>query len=194
MNTFSFVRRVPSFHARDQRGIALATALILLIVVTLLGMAAVRGTIMQQKMTSNYYDRELAFQAAEAALRQGETAVTASSGGLGSFRDCQSTSTNKCVPDPFTDSTVTPTKVLSANFNPGALMGNGVAAKQPQYVVEYLGKFNIPPPNVSQISNCSGYGPCVTQTQADFYRITARSGPADVQGRATVTLQTVFRR
>lgn len=190
MTTFSFSRRAPSLHGRTQRGIALATALILLIVVMLVGMAAMRGTILQQKMTSNYYDREMAFQAAEAALRQGEAAVTASAGGLAGYRDCQSTSTIKCVPDPFNDTTVTPTQV-SSTTSFSTLLGAG---NKPLYVIEYLGKFNIPPPNVSQISNCSGYGPCATQTQADFYRITARSGPTDVQGRATVTLQTVFRR
>lgn len=183
------IRPVSSPGGQRQHGIALATALILLIVVTLVGMAAVRGTIMQQKMTSNYYDREVAFQSAEAALRQGEAAASAAAG-PSTFRDCSSTSANKCVPNPFTDTTVAPVSVTKAAFFPGAVAGG----YQPQYVVEYLGNFTIPPPNVHQISNCSGYAPCGVSTTADFYRISARSGPADINGRATVTLQTVYRR
>jgi type IV pilus assembly protein PilX len=179
-------RRLSSSPRRGQRGIALAIALILLVVITLVGMAAVRGTIMQQKMTSNYYDREVAFQATEAALRQGEAAVLAASG-PSAFRDCTATSANKCVPNPFTDTTVTPVSVPTTAFS-GTL-----AAAPPQYVVEYLGNFTIPPPSVHQISNCSGYAPCGVTYTANFYRITARSGPADVDGRATVTLQTIYR-
>ena len=55
-----------------QRGVALAVVLILLVVMMLLGLAAMRGTLMEERMTSNQYDRSLAFQAAEAALREGE--------------------------------------------------------------------------------------------------------------------------
>ena len=50
-----------------QRGVALVVALLLLVVITLVGLAAVRGTIMQQKMAANLFDRQIAFQGAEAA-------------------------------------------------------------------------------------------------------------------------------
>jgi len=69
------MRRTPAFRPAAQRGVALVVALILLVVITLVGLAAVRGTIMQQKMTANFYDREIAFQATEAALRQAEALV-----------------------------------------------------------------------------------------------------------------------
>lgn len=167
---------------------ALIVALVLLVVITLVGLAAVRGTIMQQKMTGNFYDREVAFQAAEAALRQGEADVQSAASPAG-FRDCSPGSTTKCVPNPFTDSTVAVTPIKSADFDATKL-----AASQPQYVVEYLGNFTIPPPNVHQLSNCSGYSPCGALNTADFYRITARSGDTTVGDRATVLLQTVYRR
>jgi len=184
-----FVSRGPTqSDARRQRGVAIVVALVLLVVVTLVGLAAVRGTIMQQKMTANFYDREVAFQAAEAALRQGEADVQAAASPSG-YRDCSPGSTTKCVPNPFTDSTITPTKVTKASFDP-----SGLAASAPQYVVEYLGNFTIPPPNVHQLSNCSGYSPCGALNTADFYRITARSGDTTVGDRATVLLQTIYRR
>ncbi len=51
-----------------QRGVALVIALVLLIAVTLIGLAGIRGTTLQEKMSSNSFDRETAFQAAEAAM------------------------------------------------------------------------------------------------------------------------------
>lgn len=180
------VRRAPSSCRNGQRGIALATALILLVVVTLVGMAAVRGTILQQKMTANFYDREVAFQAAEAALRQGEAAVLDAAGPT-AFRDCSATSAIKCVPDPFVDITVRP---VSAPLNTGTAP---VTASTPQFVVEYLGNFIVSQTGAHQVSNCSGYAPCGIASTSDFYRITARSG-SPVDGRASVTLQTVYRR
>jgi len=194
MSKLSVSRHGSSVHNRrptsrkSQRGVAIVVALVLLVVVTLVGLAAVRGTIMQQKMTANFYDREVAFQAAEAALRQGEAAVHAAASPSG-FRDCSPSSTTKCVPNPFTDSTVTATSIATTAFDATKL-----AASQPQYVVEYLGNFTIPPPNVHQLSNCSGYSPCGALNTSDFYRVTARSGDTTVGDRATVVLQTVYRR
>ena len=62
----------PMVAARQQRGVALIVVLILLLIMTLLGLASLRGTLMEERMTSSLYDRSLSFQAAEAALRQGE--------------------------------------------------------------------------------------------------------------------------
>jgi type IV pilus assembly protein PilX len=55
-----------------ERGSALAVALIFLLLMTLLGVSAMRGSNMQERMAGNLRDRNLAFQAAEAALRSGE--------------------------------------------------------------------------------------------------------------------------
>ena len=178
-------------RARGQRGIALVVALILLVVITLVGLAAVRGTLMQQKMTSNFYDRQIAFQLAEAALRQGEMAVQASAS-PSAFYDCSPGGGNFCLPDPLTDTNVPAADLVTvpaASFDPGAL-----AIGHPQYVVEYLGNFALPKSNVTQLSNCSGYAPCGQTVTADFYRITARSGAADVQDRASVVLQSVYQK
>ena len=192
-------RRSPSFRPAAQRGVALVVALVLLVVITLVGLAAVRGTIMQQKMTANFYDREIAFQATEAALRVAEALVqvtpvvpgTTAANTLGF--DCRASSGNICLFDPFSDPSVPSsqiTLVASGSFNAGSL-----AAAQPQYVIEYMGNFAIPSPKVKQLSNCSGYAPCGNNNTADFYRVTARSGdPASVNDRAAVELQTMYRR
>lgn len=56
-----------------QSGVALIVVLILLLVVTLLGLASMRGTLLQERMAGASYARSVAFNAAEVALLQGES-------------------------------------------------------------------------------------------------------------------------
>ncbi|PKM43217.1 MAG: pilus assembly protein PilX [Gammaproteobacteria bacterium HGW-Gammaproteobacteria-1] len=55
-----------------QRGAVLIVALIFLLLLTLIGTAAMRTTTLQERMAGNTRDLNLSFQAAEAALRAGE--------------------------------------------------------------------------------------------------------------------------
>ena len=57
---------------KRQDGAALATVLILLLIVTLLGLMSLRGTLLQERMASAAFDRQLGFQQAESALRSAE--------------------------------------------------------------------------------------------------------------------------
>lgn len=63
---------IPSLR-QGQRGITLVVVLLLLVIVTLLGLAAMRGTVMQERMSGNAAARSIAFQAAEALLREAES-------------------------------------------------------------------------------------------------------------------------
>ena len=56
-----------------QRGASLVVVLILLLVMTLLGLAVLRGTLLEERMSANLLDRSQNFQAAEAALTIIET-------------------------------------------------------------------------------------------------------------------------
>lgn len=60
---------------KRQVGMALVTGLIFMVVLTLLATVAMRNTIMEERMAGNTRDVDLAFQAAEAALRAGEQVV-----------------------------------------------------------------------------------------------------------------------
>jgi type IV pilus assembly protein PilX len=183
-----------------QRGAALVVALILLVVITLVGLAAIGTTLLQNKAASNQYDRQVAFQSAEAALRQAQVAIQAATATLpapAGFEDCStpsggSTPANVCQADPFKDAGVPAAQIVSvatAQFNAGAL-----AAAQPQYVVQYLGPFLAPTPAARQIGGPQQYGASPPGTLADYYLITARSGdPTQVTGRSIVTLQSIFR-
>ncbi len=60
---------------RHQQGAVLVVGLIILVVLTLMGVQAMRTNLVQERMASNMRERNLAFQAAEAALRAGEARV-----------------------------------------------------------------------------------------------------------------------
>lgn len=62
----------PPLVIARQRGVALYVAMILLLVVSLIGVAALQVSTMQQRMAINFNDFALAFQRAEGVLRQGE--------------------------------------------------------------------------------------------------------------------------
>ncbi len=173
-----------------QTGVALVVALILLILVTLIGLAAIRGTTMQQRMTANFYDREIAFQSAEAALVAGAEALSLNTAGI---RNCGQGGL-PCRADPFQDPNLPAGSIRTVsgerfNASPGA-------AGQPQYVIENMGTY----PDASsstglgQSANAAQYGAQGASMTAVYYRITARSGdPAASGDRAVVTLQAMYR-
>lgn len=70
------INRVQARLLKQQRGMTLIVGLIMVLLMTVVGMAAIRGSNMQELMAGNMRDRNLAFQAAEAGLRQGENLLT----------------------------------------------------------------------------------------------------------------------
>jgi type IV pilus assembly protein PilX len=63
------------FHGVRQRGAVLVTAMLLLLVLTIIGVTAMQMSRMQERMAGNTRDVNLAFQAAEGALRSGEAYI-----------------------------------------------------------------------------------------------------------------------
>lgn len=81
MNTNHIVSRSSS----REHGFVLATVLIFLVILTLLGLAAMRDSTMQERMAGNQRDRNLALQAAELALRDAERDLSGELASNGSF-------------------------------------------------------------------------------------------------------------
>lgn len=188
-----------------QSGAALIVALILLIVITLVGLAAIGTTLLQNKMASNQYDRQVAFQSAEAAMRVA-TALFPNNPGL-IARNCQTGGTI-CQANPFDDSglpsgsihTVTAGPASGSTTAPSAttFTASAVAAMQPQFVIENMGSYVNSSVNTGfgNTANSRNYGVQGGATGSLYYRITARScDPSDSRcsGRAVVTLQTVVK-
>ena len=67
---------------RASRGVALITALILLLVLTLVGVAAMNTVSLEQNMAGNLRDQSLALDAAEAGMRDAEIRLDAGFGML----------------------------------------------------------------------------------------------------------------
>lgn len=71
-------RRAPSVQSiRHQNGVVLILALIILMAMTLISVSSMSSSTLEERMAANMKDREIAFQAAEAALRYGESLVQA---------------------------------------------------------------------------------------------------------------------
>lgn len=166
--------------ARAQRGIALVIGLILLVIMLVLGLASVRLMSNEEKMVGYTYDRTLAFQAAEAALREAEMLVeevkpTPASGACTDFFS-GTFAVRACPPPAAAD----PPRWLDASFTHWAsatAVGTGTTVITPQYVVEFLGA-------------AFPCGPSPTDTPAcRRYRITAKAGAT---GRAQAMVQSVY--
>lgn len=189
----SNVRRSGGSPRGDQRGIALAIVLILLVVITLLALAAMRGTVLQQRMSSSVSDRGLAFQAAEAALREGEAKAGDNPRMAAGFPADGTCGTDEWQgycgrPDPKdgADNSRWVDANWEANSREATAAVQGVGA-QPRYMVELL-QTGLPATgscttdiDVSPDAQCAG--------DETIYRITARSAAAD---RADVTLQSTY--
>ncbi len=168
-----------------QRGASLLVVLIILIVITLIGLASIRGTLLRERMSGNMYDRSLAFQSAESALREAEVAVRAAVVAGGSIGvDCSVASTSCPIPP------------ASTYTGGGAGWVNGtatqtLAAGRPQYYIQYLGqRESTDELQQNQSANANQYGGGGGVTLESFYRIIARShDPAAVADRAVVVLQ-----
>jgi type IV pilus assembly protein PilX len=69
--------RKQNITRQSQRGAVLIIGLIMLLLLTVIGLASIRGSDLQERMAGNMRDRNLAFQAAEAGLRYGENKLNA---------------------------------------------------------------------------------------------------------------------
>lgn len=162
---------------RSQLGVVLVISLLLLLVLTIIGVAAVRSTTIDERMTANQRDEETAFQAAEAALRDGESALQAATPGqfdnTNGLYDTTSTVTWQTVD---WSSTGTATIVYSGNL-PGV-------ASQPRYYI------------VESASNGTATGQSLAAdaptTAATIYSVIARG--VGLSGNSVVVLETDYQR
>ena len=72
----------PTTKIKNQQGISLVIALIFLFVSTLIGVSAMRTSILNERMTANALERERALEAAEVALLDGEEFIQGNAQGI----------------------------------------------------------------------------------------------------------------
>jgi type IV pilus assembly protein PilX len=173
----------PSRLHKPQRGVALIISLIMLVLMTLVGMAGIRVISAEERMVSHTYDRTVAFQTTESALREIETRIETAGqptpppnapcalmGGATQIFVCGVTTvgTPRWIDPNFKNQWLPATTIEHTS---------GISIT-PDYFVEYLG--NTFPCSLDQVaaSNCKRY------------RITARANASS--DRASVILQSVY--
>lgn len=175
-----------------QRGAALVVVLMLLIVITLLGLASVRGTVMQERMAANTVSRGAAFQAAEAGLRQAES-IVATDGGLdASFPSATQCTAGRCFLDMSVDDPVpawSPPDFFTSGsgYQTGTSVDAGGVSIAPRFVIEKFGmSVNV---NTQQQTDFGGQNMNFGIPQ-HVYRITSY---AATPNGAEVIVQSIYR-
>ncbi|SDX64880.1 Tfp pilus assembly protein PilX [Allochromatium warmingii] len=184
-----------SLEIKSQSGVALIISLLFLIIISLVSIAGLQGVALQETMTSGTYDRNIAFQMSEAALRFAEERAKSltppSSSPALPDDNCPTSSINACtnglceapdfdcmprwtLPEFEEDNWVDITSSELGNLG-------DLANTTPQYFIEYLGQ----PSEIKQSK---------TQ-QYNIYRITVRNkspNEENTEQRSTVMLQSVY--
>ena len=150
---------------KDQTGVALVICLILLTVSTLLGLASVNSTILEEKMAGNIRSKHLSFQSTESALRDAEDYLDASVG-LSSIFDGTNGQFPYSQPGDANFPIWEGNNIASSAWrNANTVEINGTTTT-PQFIIEDLGQTTIPGclPEPGKPLNCT----------LNYYRVTAK--------------------
>lgn len=187
------VRLPPRPGPGREAGFSLLTILMMMVVLVSLAMAGMNSSLVQERMAGNARDRNLALQAAEAALRDAEADVEANLGIDSAF--VASCTGGLCRPPSMTSASPT-SRPLWQTIDWGASAGKTRAygsvtgatalpgvASQPRYFIEQLPP--LPPP--------AGQSASLAQSVDDApqaFRITARG--VGVRASTVVVLQSTY--
>lgn len=168
---------------RKQQGAALLVVLMVLLIVTVLGIASMRGAILQERMAASMTTRNMSFQVAEAGLRQAE--IIARDGTI-------SFPTSGCNAGRCKDATWEADSAFWDDGKPGYQTGSAVSIGDdrtitPRFIIENFGSTSV-----LGTSNCIDLSkPCIETTFQNVYRITSY---AKAPNGAEVILQSIYRR
>lgn len=166
-----------------QQGVSLVVVLILLLVATLLGLVSLRGTVFEERMSASLYDRNLAFQAAERALREGEEMINSGVPTIG--QDCTNPTVVCPMPNPVTGD------IAGCVWADAEASAVSDLAGLPQYCIQRMRQSTTNQQLGQQNSAASVNAgkPAGAVAQAN-YRVFARShAPGTMPGRSMVILQ-----
>jgi len=173
-------------NIQRQRGAVLIVGLVMLLLLTMIGLASIRGSDLQERMAGNMRDRNLAFQSAEAALREGEDlldlALLPSFSGsvIGYWPDLNKVGAIRPRPSAWTSQQWEANSVeLPANTI-------GFVAEQPRYTIEKV----IVTGSVANQGGAVDHESQDKMSDAEYYRVTGRGVGGTID--AEVILQSTF--
>ena len=156
---------------RTQRGLSLVIVLLFLVMLSILGTTAIQTSSLEEKMTGNERDRQIAFEAAEGALRDAEREIFLSLNPNSPFDSaCDN---GLCTPSTTAVPAWDSVNWLSATPRQyGQFTGAGAypvagLANTPRYIIEIL------PRMAASAGNSAGLGARSSTTAGTPYRITA---------------------
>lgn len=158
---------------RTQRGAALIVSLILLLVMTLLGLAAMNSSILQGFMSASQQEQTTRLARAEDFLLEGEFEVEQLVvGGVGTTT-CGGATLCCPVGACYRNLEADPTQAFDVNsllrpFPGGNTAGGG-------YLIEYMGQFLVPGESVAE-------GGGLEDSLIHIFRVSARSVPGNERG------------
>ncbi len=182
-------RVLSGLPGRPQCGFVLIMALILLLLLTILGLAAAQSSLLEERMAGNGRNHELAFQAAEAGLAAARSGIRQ---GLWSNADFAGNASglyllsNCCAGTPWTSAWTLPnvwSSALPITTPVPGLTIPGQLTQQPIFIVEELPPVAPPGSNLAQQQSGAGAPP------VQPYRITVYATGGDRTSH--VVLQTV---
>jgi type IV pilus assembly protein PilX len=180
-----FKNSPPSISVRE-KGMVLVVAMIMVLLMTIVGLAAIRGSSLQERMAGNMRDMQLRFQAAEAGLREGEShLLDNNAAALPAFTDVVG---NKGFrPNMNFIKPVSTWDEADWEAHAAVATVNVNMAEPPMYVVEEL---KINPLLLAQMFG-SGFDQG-SDMEMEMYRVSSRYG--DSGSGAISVLQSIYRR
>jgi type IV pilus assembly protein PilX len=172
-------------RVKTQTGAVLVVSLLFLVLMMLIGLTGMQVTSLEEKMSGNMRDRNLAFQAAESALRAGELTVPSllafpCASGLYRYNDknCDGTFEDDQIWDTSSVWSDTSKVVTYANASNLASLASG---SPPAYIIEEM-----------PFTCDSLEAVCPEVSKNYFYRVTARAtgGTTD----AIVQVQSIYKK
>ena len=177
-----------------QKGSVLLISLVLLLVLTIAGLASIRVTSLDERMTGNYRNEQVAFHSAEVGIQEAEAFVADTNFNLSAFTsDCNN---GLCFDgsnpdDPGTcEADATFPWLVQANWSDASkyrnttIVLNGVS-QQAKYIVEF--RCYLPREDNGPVPD-----PAILNDWAELYRITVFATGGDEQAR--IMLQTTYKK
>lgn len=178
------MKKIIAHNPKQQSGTVLAVSLIILLILTILGVSSLSTSSLEEKIAGNFRDREIAFQAAEAALAYAENFAKTSINSTSVFNNTDGFYAQYNGP--------TTRNALDGANGPAASdywwtgtnsqvlpSANQVAEvkTQPRFTIEYRGDVGVAE---STDINIGGYGTSTGGGVVSSFRITVRaSGLSD---------------
>lgn len=149
------MKPIPHPFRPAERGSALIIGLLLLLIMTIIGLSMMSSTVMEERMAGNTRERSLAFQAAEAALRDAEQQISSNTTGpysplqVAQFSTTCASGRCRSAPDSpkwsaMTDANWSSSQTAAYGSATGAAALAGVTT-QPRYLIEYQGTQSLNP-------------------------------------------------